>query len=305
MPKPKRKAKQELYDILVTEVSLVDYPANEEEEFAVMKSLTPEELEMAEQKAAEVAKADEKAAADGKPENGAEVESVNVAVADETDDAVKKAMDQVTAMVEGIVNQANPKPDTKPVAKSDPTPRDEYKTQLEKAGLGEEMVTKALEAYDAVHKADDAPKAEPEQPKPESKSEPVAKAEPEIPTQKSADDVLAKLGEAIAKAQTFSPANVEALTKAVETLQGILAPPKPESKPEPVAKAVDPSADFQAIAKSMTEGMAAIAKAVETKMNAVAERLDKIEKTRMPSQSVDGNGDNAPVKKSNMWSNVL
>lgn len=96
MPK---QAKQRFVDLAVGEVSLVDSPANEKE-FIVVKSLNQEDVEMAE------------AATDVNKTGGeTDVETVPVEVAKATSEAVEKAMNQVTELVENIAKLAQPSND--------------------------------------------------------------------------------------------------------------------------------------------------------------------------------------------------
>lgn len=91
-----REAQQRFVALDVGEVSLVDSPANEKE-FAVVKSLNLEE-DMADT-ATEVTK------------SGDNVETVTLSEAKAANEAVEKAMEHVTSLVENIAKLAQPQPD--------------------------------------------------------------------------------------------------------------------------------------------------------------------------------------------------
>src|SRR5690554_2338418 len=106
-----RQATQRFLDLAVGEVSLVDSPANEQV-FNVVKSLNQEDGDMADAANTEVTK--------GNTGGDSNVETVSVEVAKATNEAVEKAMAQVTQLVENIAKAATPgDPEDTDVSKAD------------------------------------------------------------------------------------------------------------------------------------------------------------------------------------------
>jgi hypothetical protein len=260
-------------------------------------------------------------------DNGAKVEKVAVEVEKAENDAVKEAMDKVAATVSGIAKQLGVEAETTP-ADTKPTQREIVEKSLKDAGLDEEAIKKALIDYDAaapeapvakaegednaegaedsVEKAEGEDKAEDA---PAASDESVEKAEGE-----EAADVLTQLEEAIAKAKRFTPARMSTLEKAVEELQKLLAglqPQKPKmvSTPKntlPAQAQVNPAGLTQ-ITKALEEMTSTLNKAIESQQ-ALAGRVEEIEKARTPSKAIETDGsDEAEIKKDKggLWTGVL
>lgn len=319
------EAKQRFLDLDVGEISLVDSPANEQE-FIVVKRLTKEDGDMAEN--TEIMKND--AGVSEPLANNSAPEKVQVEVEKATNEAVEKAMAQVTTLVENIakaaeaekqdVNKSGDETSTDTNPDSDvekgkkPDMRGMYKAQLEKAGVKGESLEKAMNEFDKKLGGF----------KPGKDTQPPIKKSDDADVEKSNTDdaeeetqkALVALEKAIQKAKTFTPKREAALKAAIETLTGLMKELMPKDIPQNTSPAttVPESPKYgESSVVDLTKMMGELKEVLTGKLSEVqdvakglTERLETIEKTRNPSTSVEDEGgtDTNEVKKS-FWANVL
>lgn len=316
------EAKQRFLELDVGEISLVDSPANEQE-FIVVKRLTKEDGDMAEN--TEVKKSD--AGVSEPLANNSAPEKVQVEVEKATNDAVEKAMAQVTELVDNIAKAANAhthavskndegtsddnNPDTDVEKGKKPDMRGMYKAQLEKAGVKGESLEKAMTEFDkALGGFKPGKDTQPPVKKNNDDADGIEGAD--VETQKA----LVALEKAIQKAKAFTPKREAALKAAIETLTGLMKELMPKDIPQNTSPAttVPESPKYgESSVVDLTKMMGELKEVLTSKLSEVqdvtkglTERLETIEKTRNPSTSVEGEGgtDTNEVKKS-FWANVL
>ncbi len=239
-----------------------------------------------------------------------------------SDEQVNKALESVAAMVENIAKAAGVKLTTPEVEettknangeeqnvdKAGFNPREQFGKQLKANGIKGDAFTKAMAGFDKAFK--------PFQPG-------AATQPPEKKTTKSADEseatvedvdksmeALELLEAAITKAKRFTPKREAAFKAALATLTKLLGEMqniKPGASP---ATTVPGGASFgasgvQTLTKAIDELTAVVTKSVETG-EANAKRIEDIEKSRTPSETIteDGETDNKETTKS-FWAGIL
>lgn len=291
------EAKQRFLDLVVGEISIVDTPANEVE-FLVVKRLTEGEMATEQQTTAKAAE-----------NTGAEVVNLQ---ADGEGDNVAKALEQVNTLVQTIAKSikdaAAPAPaaPAAPAAAAPAAPaadvekakkgkqRDMYKAQLEKAGVKDKDLEKAMSEYDGAEPAE----------QPTTKAAEPAPA-PAVDTEEAtAQKALELLGVAIAKAKTFTPKRQDALKAAVEQLQTLMA----ELAPAPAAGQT-PAADIGnsglvALTKAIGDLTKTVTESIET-TKALGERVTKVEQTREAPTALGNEGTDTQETKKSFWHGVL
>lgn len=217
-----------------------------------------------------------------------------------------------------------------------------YEVAVQKAGQTEETEDQLKQRHETelqeVQKGDGEAPAEPE-PKPEAETppaepeekpaeepaaEPVAKAEPATepdPDEEPAvvikrDGSIHVAGQTVQKAKTFGKGKTVALQNAVSALAKLLGDVSEDALKAAMSPFMDPSKKVETT-KAATEPAAEptptadpaelITKAVASALEPITKRLDEIEKTRNPSQSVEGDGgtdSNTKVQKG-MWTGII
>lgn len=282
------KAKQRFVELDVNEVSLVDNGANEQE-FVVIKNLTTEEVgEMADDNV-------KKNQGEEDTQSGTSPERVPVEVEKGNNEAVEAAMAQVTEMIGNISKAVEAASSTgeKSVEKSD----------------GGESEEKPTEKSESEEKSADG-EAEAEVQKDDN-----AEAGAGVDEEADVEKMLGVLAVAVEKAKRFTPKREKAFKAALEALTtlakelGMTEIPTGASPPVSTPKGAMYGASSVPIAKALED----LASKIETAISGVqettkslGERVEQIEKARMPSQSVEDEGgtDTQETKKS-FWSGVL
>ncbi len=238
-----------------------------------------------------------------------DVEKVETEAPDTDDEAVEKAMGAVKEMVEGIIKKADKKADDKADDKEDEdtekagNPRALFKSLLTKAGLKGKPLTAAMGEYDKMIK-----------PIEKNAEEPAAE-EKEVEKKVEATDeekLLNALETSISKAKRFTPGRMTTLKAAIDTLQNLMTELTPAEKKIAETSEDPATGNFEsAITKALenfSDGFKEkLEEMVETQKSAT-ERLDKIEKRRNPSASLedDGDTDTDTVKtEKSLWADVL
>lgn len=293
------EAKREFLGLDVNEVSLVDSAANEEE-FVVLKSLSQED-EMADEKNTENVK--DENISKSETANNNEVEKVSIDVEKATNKEVAKVMDKVTELVDNIAKAANVKKEEE--VKKEKTTREVFKEQLEANGTSEENVKKALEKFDDVEK------------KQEKQIVPcpgaTAVQKPKEEEVKKASDPLDMITEAIQKAKSLTPERQDIIQKAAEALQslhdeisGVDADVKKATNKICTEKQND--SDDPTVTKTLEDIAKSISSVVEVQKQ-LTEKVENIEKERMPSNSLTDEAEATDSKEvdteKSLWSNVL
>lgn len=311
-------------DLRVDEVSLVDTPANEVV-FIVAKNNQKQNHERPE---------GEMAGEAGATAQGAERVEVEVAKAES--DAVKAAMGQVTALIEGISKAAGigeaAAPSLEDVEKAATTKaRKAFEDQMKSAGLAGDALAKAMKKFDKKNfgASDD------EDDKEKTKKALEAQASAEAASEASIEGTL----DAIQKAKAFTPQRVAKLKDTVETLQKLLMEvigvhQSPATHVPAVTQHANVSstrAALMGVTKNLEGGDALLA-AVEALSASVAKlsggetvtksattqseelvavlkglqtRLEALEKAR-PAPASEGDGADSSVQKgSKFWGGVL
>lgn len=267
--------KRRFLDLSVEEVSIVDSPANEQM-FVVIKNLNEEVNSMpgtkeVEKNAADVVKSDE----------NQEPTKVAVEANPATDEAVAKAMAQVTNLIENISKSFNQETVKDVETKSSDSKSDVSKNE-EKPGESEEAETKKNEES-ASDFADE-------------------------------DSTLAMLSSAIEKAKGFTPKRQAAFKAAVQALNNLAKELGMQEIPVGSFPATStPSGTMfgaSSITKSLEEYTGTITKAlgdlaeVTKGLNA---RIEKVEKMSVPSKSVENEGgtDSNVTKSESIWKGVI
>jgi len=317
------EALQEFIDLDVEELSLVDKAANEQV-FVVIKSLNREENNMADEKdnkveeqepSADETQADEaasKAAAGDEPQGEASDDAAEKVpaedVAESSDEAVAKAMEKVTSLVEKIVAKSAPESDNTDDGDADGADGEEdvqkaggeralFEKQLKKAGIKGDALTKAMADFDKSF----MPKKKVKKDESGDKGDTEAEAKPSLDT----STVLDTIQKAISQAQKMTPERSDALLGVAKQLQDVVngITGDSDAQPEKQPKAGD---DVQAIAKAIGELVVAFQE--QTKVTkALNDRVDQIEQVHNPSTSVDEDGETDKEEKTqkSFWAGVL
>jgi len=220
-----------------------------------------------------------------------------------------------------------------------------YEVEVQKAGQTEETPEQLEQRHAAeleqVQKADADNPAEPEakpaepaaepetkpaEPEAKPETEPVTKsepaAEPDLDEEPAVvikrDGSIHVAGQTVQKAKTFGKAKTATLQNAVQALAKLLGDVSEDALKSAMAPYMDPSKKVETTKAADTEPAAEptpavnpaelITKAVATALEPIAKRLEEIEKTRNPSQSVEGDGgtDNQSTKvEKSIWAGVL
>jgi hypothetical protein len=306
------EAKQRFLDLDVGEISLVDTPAIERE-ILVMKRLEEEPM------GTETTVTETQKEKDG----GAEVVAVDVETTSADDAAVTKALGNVASIVENIAKAAGV---SMPVKKEDSTPvadesadassaedvdtekakkgmREMYKAQLTKAGISGEAMTKAMAEYD---------KAFPPFPPASKTTTKSVEPQPSVEEleEQEAVKALTLLEQAVSKAKRFTPARVAELQKAVEALQKLLAvvdvPQGASPKTSAPSNTMFGGSGVQELTKAIEQLTSTVTKSMEGQV-ALKERIETIEKSRMPAQALDGEetATTTETTEKSFWAGVL
>lgn len=297
-----RDAKRRFLALKVDEVSLVDSPANEQEFIVIKRLATEETTTMGAAAIQQPAPAGAPAAAEANVAKVAEgqttttnPEAVPVQVekaADETSAKVLAQVEKLTEMIaKGFAPSAPVESDVEKANKKAKA-KEEMQKKLEGAGLKGVALEKAVDAALAAEEAPTAKAAEP--------------AEGAADEGEAVSKTLEALAEVIQKAKTFTPKREKAMKTLMEDLQKLLS--DMSSAPATQAPAsIVPGSGLSDIKKALEEVVATMKEHVTTTTKALAERVESIEKTRNPSQSVEPAA--APAKttetKKSLWSGVL
>lgn len=280
-------------DLIVEEISVVDLPANEHH-FAVIKckdgkqdkNVNKEDQTMADKN---VEKSEEK-----KTTGDSVVVPVEV-VKSEDDKAMEKVLQEL-AKIEKTVSSFASEEKEKEEEKEEELSEEKFESALKASGINGVALEQAMEKYREIQKEETkkpTKEEEKEEPKVVEKSE--EKEEEEL-------NILGDLSQALEKAKTFTPSRIEAIKQALETLQKLMA--GIESVPHgksPRTKAPSTTSFGSSGLTSLTKAVENIQKSVST----MANKLEKIEKTQLPSSSL---GENEEVKKNNdedFWATAL
>jgi hypothetical protein len=275
--------KQRFVDLKVNEISLVDTPANEVE-ILVMKNKKKEgfEGESMEEKV------------ETKKSEGVEVIPIEIEASNDL--TVTKALEQVASIVENIAksNGVTIKTEKKETTE-EKTEETTEEVKTEKAEETTEEV-KTEKAEETTEVTEEVTEETTEETKVEKSSEELEK------------ETLEVLEQAISKAKRFTPTRIEQLTKAVETLQILLSGiGKTEEKKEEkkTEKAKEPKEDdtVQQLTKAVEKLTEVVTKSVDDNKK-ISERLETIEKSRTPSQSLEDEGTDKNIEKS-FWKGVI
>jgi hypothetical protein len=277
------KAKQRFVELEVGEVSIVDSPANEKE-FAVIKNLNEEVGDMADDNVKKNMDESESEAQQDAPEK------VSVEVDKATDKAVAKAMGQVTEMISNIskaVGAATEKSESKPEGAEKSEKQDGEESTEE---TGDAEVQKDKENADAQEASEDV-------------------------SEDNVEKTLTALAQAVEKAKRFTPKREAALKAALAQLTtlakelGMTEIPVGASPPVSTPKGATFGASSTGVSKALEELTGKLNEAlagIQETTKGLTERVEKMEETRMPSKSVDGEGgtDTQKTNKS-FWAGVL
>jgi len=281
------EAKQRFVELEVGEVSIVDSPANEKE-FAVIKNLNEEVGDMADDNV----KKSMDEAIEGEAQQDVP-EKVSVEVDKATDEAVAKAMGQVTEMISNIskaVGAATEK-GGESEAKSEGVEKSEKQDGEESTeATGDAEVQKDTENADAQEASEDV-------------------------SEDSVEKTLTALAQAVEKAKRFTPKREAALKVALAQLAtlakelGMTEIPVGASPPVSTPKGAMFGASSTGVSKALEELTGKLNEAlagVQETTKRLTERVEKVEGTRMPSKSVDDEGgtDMQKTEKS-FWAGVL
>jgi hypothetical protein len=327
-------------ELNVDEVSLVDSPANEEE-FAVIKSLTAQEDDMADDKSKE-AGTEEETTEESEPKTEEETtddgaEKVEVEADKPDDEGVAKAMAQVVSLVEGIAKAAGA--DAASEEENDDAEEEEtekgamfgasgirelMEKTLKKAGMKGDALKAAMDEFDKATKKVFMPGAVPSPKIPPSKK-PKKPGEAPVYAEKSADadaddvaeeemeDEVAKtldvIEGAIQKAKRFTPKREEALKTVVAQLSTLLKELTGSSKatlPGGTQFGASGISDLTVAVKKLAEAFGKHSEESAATTKALQEKVETIEKERQPSTSIDGDDtDKEEETEKSFWQGLL
>jgi hypothetical protein len=313
--KEQLKNARELLDLDVKEISLVDRPANLRE-FLIVKRQTENNLGEFEVEPSVIEWLEKMAGTTGAP-----TKSIKALAAALTGGTPMETVEMIKA-------------------------RHAYEAEIQKAGQTEEsqedLEKRHAAELETVTKADSTtptePEVKPEEAEPEpATSEPVAKNEPAAEPELAPSEPLAEpdpedqpmvvikrdgsitvQGAQVQKAKTFGKAKTATLQNAVSALAKLLGDVSEEALKSAMAPYMDPTKKVEKNAgnaaeeppepKPTADPAELITKAVATALEPISKRLEEIEKTRNPSQSVEGDGGtdskSTQVEKS-IWSGIL
>ena len=238
-------------------------------------------------------------------------EKVKVEVEKAESKELTAVLTKVASLVEDIAKATGAKPAEEDVEKSGDPARVLLAKQLKGAGMKADDIKKALADYDAelakVKKA--------ETPAPAATAETTKAEAPKVEEQDEVAKMLEVLSQAVEKAKRFTPKREDALKGIIDQLQKLMSdmasiPAGASPKTSAPGGASFGASDVASLTKSIGDLVetvkASLASTAEVN-KALAERVEKIEKTRAPSTSVenDGETDNKVEKNKSMWSGVL
>jgi hypothetical protein len=264
------EAKERLTKIRVGEVSVVDSPAIEEE-FVIIKRLQEDKMDVKEK---EIQKKEDQS-------TEGEIEKVEI----EVPDVVGAVMDKVTELIDEVKKTSDDEDDEEKSSKKEKT-----EGEVEKGSKdGEEA--KSDEDDDEDDKENKVKKND------EGK---------EV-------DVLEALEGIVQKARRFTPKREEMLKTSINDLQTLLSEISPQEEAsaqteEGVEKKVEKKAEEGKLDK-VVKAVGELADMFKEQFGTVNKRIDKIEKRREPSSSIDDDKDTVKseekVEKRSLWSGVL
>lgn len=320
-------------ELNVDEVSLVDSPANEEE-FAVIKSLTAQEDDMAvdkskdtvtenaEESTEETEPKVEKDAEEESKDEGAEKVEVDAEKPD--DEGVVKAMAKVTDLVESIAKAAGVSADSEEETDDAEEEtekagasfgasgiRDMFSKQLKKAGVKGDALKAAMDEFDkeAKKKKKAVPPEEDEDMKAKKSSTPEEENVPEEETDDEVNKTLDVIEQAIQKAKRFTPKREEALKGVVDQLSKLLKELTGTNKataPGSAQFGASGIGDLTVAVKKLAEAFTKHTEESAKTTKSLGERVESIEKERQPSTSIDGDDtDKEEETKKSFWQGIL
>lgn len=263
--------KRRFLDLSVNEVSIVDSPANEQM-FVVIKNLNEEVNNMPGTKEVE------KNATEVEKNDSQEPTKVAVETNPATDEAVAKAMEQVSNLIENISKSFNQEPPN--------TPSNEAKSDESEVNKNEKNVEESKEAD--TQKNDDESSVE--------------------------ENTLSILSAAIEKAKSFTPKRQAAFKAAMEVLNNLAKELGMQEIPVGSFPATNTpsgtSFGASSISKSLEEFTGTVTKALgdlTEVTKGLNERIGKVEKMSVPSKSVEGEGgtDSQVTKNVSIWKGVI
>jgi len=260
--------KHEYTDLHVSEISVVDRPANQKE-FAVIKCVeNDEEQKGVEPMADQVVDTTKEAA---------NVEAVPVDVAKNDDDSamdqalsqldtISKSIAALTAQVEDEENGGGTEETETEKAKAE-TPETVFAAALKESGAKPDAIAAAVKKYKKVCACGAAP---------------VAKAE-ETVTEPAEPDFMGELASAVTKAKAITPKRLAALKALQEQLAKMIGEMEgiPHSK-SPKTKVPKNNSFGTSGLKPIMKGLEDVTKAI----GGLAERIETIEKTRQASKGL-------------------
>lgn len=317
--------KQRFLELNVNEISVVDAPANEVE-FLVMKRLEESSMETTTDAGTETEK-----------NSAPEIVEVDAATASENDAAVNKALEQVASMVENIAKAAGVKTgeegssegeaetsttdtskagegegeaetseeDTAKAKAKAFNPREMFGKQLKAAGITGDAAKAAMEKFDKAFK--------PFQPgaatQPPVRKDAEGDTSTEDAEEQAAQKALTHLETAIQKAKRFTPAREAQFKNALETLTKLLkdmqqVPTGGMPKTSTPGGASFGASGVATLTKSIEQLTEAVTKSNEDSVK-LADRVEAIEKSRTPSQSLEADGETDTETKKSFWQGVL
>lgn len=287
----------EYTDLKVSEISVVDRPANQKE-FAVIKCVDSDtEQKGVEPMADQVAKSTKEAA-------NVEVVVVPVEVAKSDDDTameqalenldtISKSIAALTAKVEGEEGGGETEETEAEKAKAKETPATVFAAALKASGAKPEAIAAAVKKYEKVCACGSATVQ-----KAETKPEGA-----ETETTEGDDDFMGNLAAAVTKAKVLTPKRLAALKALQEQLAKMIG------EMEGIPHSKSPKTKVPKDTKFGASGLSSITKSLETvsaAMKTLTNRITKIEDVRQGSKGLGESG-TVTTKKAdgNLWEGVL
>lgn len=331
-----KTATRRFLDLQVHEVSLVDTPANEQA-FIVAKRHDQDAQE----------DNDMTQAATQAATGGDDAARVSVDVSKAENEAVQAAMTQVTSLVDGIAKAAGVS--LAPAAEPEPEPtttdddvekgggfgamRKMYEAEMKGMGMSGDKLKKAMEKFDKKF----PPQA---MAKTQKNARGEGDTEPASDPAQTLDDTVSATLDTIQKAKAFTPARIQKLTEAMETLQKlmmeVISPgSSPKTKVPGVSQHSNPNTTRSALVgtQKSADGMADVIKGLDSvlermeaivapqapvaknadggdlasQLQSISKRLERIEAARPAPQSEgDGGGDvTTTTTEKSFWGSVI
>ncbi|MGD9749394.1 MAG: hypothetical protein AB7W59_00200 [Acidimicrobiia bacterium] len=301
------QAKQRFISLDVAEVSVVDTPANEVE-FLVHKRM--EDSIMGDTNTSATAPAAVE------KQNQPEVVQ-QPATTENSQEAVEKALAQVTALVEGIAKAAgativDPEEardaEVEKAKKGMGAMRKTYREQLKANGVKGDAMKAALAAFDkcAMMESEAAK---------EQKAQKGAEAAPALTEEQQATAIAQKaldeLSQSITKGKMFTKERQDKMKAAMEQLKAVMEEMSTVPTGASPATSTPDTTTFgtsgvQELTKSLTEAIGNLQTQFKEGLAEVTKRIEAVEKARQPGNALptDDTDKPAPVKKS-LWSGIL